>query len=140
MADKIEARKYKFKNITKSDTVYVKEFRKSISPGKEVEWEGVLLPNTKRLVEGKFIEIKDIGPSEKPVKLDVEARRKSLAEKEQKLTTTVREILSSNPNKKSEGKGTVEAVKASDMEEPKPAIIPDPPKEEEEPEKKGKKK
>ena len=110
-----------------------------------------MLPNTKRLVDGKFLEIKDIGPSTKPVKLDRAARRISLAEKERELTANVRKVLADNPNKKSEGKGTAEPVKASDVGDakpvepsPKPAIVPDPPKPEPDPKKeeakKGKKK
>jgi len=63
MKKKAEPRRYSFKNISDKMTVHVKELRKSLSPGKEVEWEGILNPNTQRLVDGKFLEIKDLGPS-----------------------------------------------------------------------------
>jgi hypothetical protein len=110
-----KARKYKFTNNSKTLMIHVKELRKALSPGKSVEWEGILNANTKRIVD---LKVEDLGEPTNPVKLDRVTRRKALAEKEQELTSNVREILAKTPNKKAEGKGKAEPVKASDIDVP----------------------
>lgn len=127
-------RKYSFKNVSKGQMVHIKEMRKSLSPGKEIKWEGVLNPNTQRLVDAKLLEVKDLGPSNVKVKADLLVKKTTSIKKEKKLTEKVRETLAENPNPlKSVGRGTAEPVKASEMdvapvsiaEEPKPASEPE---------------
>ncbi len=103
MSEKEKPRKYSFKNITKNMTVHVKELRKSLSPGKEVEWEGVLNPNTQRLVDGKFLEITDLGPSS--------GKGNKIKNARVKLEKDVKEIVAKQKRTKDESNASVSAVK-----------------------------
>jgi hypothetical protein len=120
--DQPEPRKYVIKNVHKGP-VHVKELRKALSPGKEVEWEGVLGEGTMRLKDNGLLSIDDAGASTKKPKLDPLAKSKASEAREKELTAQAREKLEANPNPKKESKGTAEPVKASDMgvEDEKPA-------------------
>lgn len=110
--EKPEPRKYMFKNITKG-LVHVKELRKTLSPGKEHPYEGVLNPNTERMKD-KLLEIKDLGPSDKIVAPTPLEKKAEQAQKEQELTKNVRESLAKLP-KKDESKAKVSEVKVEDV-------------------------
>jgi len=106
MSEKDSPRRYSFKNVTENMTIHVRELRKSLSPGKEVEWEGVLKANTQSLVDAKFLEIKDIGPA-KDVVDKVSESRKSLEK-------NVKEIVANQERPKIKDGGDVSAVKHDD--------------------------
>lgn len=121
--DQPEPRKYVIKNVHKGP-VHVKELRKALSPGKEVQWEGVLGEGTFRLRDNGLLEVKDAGSSDKKPAVDPLAKSKASEEREKELTAQAREKLAANPNPKKESKGSAEPVKASDMgveEQEKPA-------------------
>ena len=118
MAEKPQARKYSFKNLLKDRMVHVKELRKALSPGKEVEWEGLLNPNTPRLVDQGILEVKDLGPG------DVDKEKGRVADSRAKMSGQVQIALAKQRRRMAGGR--VEAVKASDLDAPPPAPIPEP--------------
>lgn len=112
-----EVRKYRFKNITKSDMVHVKELRKALSPGKEAEWEGVLNPNTQRLIDQKLLDVKDLGPGSK------NEERKAFAASREEADVHIKKVV--KDLQRPVRNGVVEEVKASDFDvEPVTAVEP----------------
>lgn len=132
----LEPRKYKFKNLSKG-IVHVKELRRALSPGKEIEWSGILGPNTPRLKEQGLLSIEEIGPPEGRVRPSAFPFVKSakVVQKEKALTQQVKDKLVEVRKKDKPSGGTAEPVKASDVgaeasnvEVETPALVPDPPK------------
>ena len=127
--NKPEPRKYVIKNIH-TGPVHVKELRKSLSPGKEIEWEGILSEGASRLEAQKMLSIKDIGPSSKVNLKDPLVRSAKMVEREKAITAQAREKLDKNPSPKDKGKGTVEAASASEVFDSLPETNPPSSKEE----------
>jgi hypothetical protein len=116
-------RKYQFVNLSKTETVHVKELRKALSPGKEsAVWEGTLNKRTHVLVDQKLLEIKDLGPADAPQNTRQDRFRDS---NRAKLRSDVSEILAKQP--KPEAKGEAEAVNFDDdLEAPSADMAPEP--------------